>query len=143
MHFLRPLWFLFYLLMPFPVLFHRLLTFGRRSEILAADHLRSLGYRILASPYRTKTGEVDIVAWDHETLVFVEIKARRNTDRPEDAVGWQKQQRIIRAAHAYITRYRLHDLPYRFDILAVTSVPGSKPEFRLLRDAFADRQCHD
>src|SRR5262245_39258757 len=120
--------------MPFPLLLHRLLTFGRRSEILAAHYLRKLGYRIVASSYRTKTGEVDIVAWDKETLVFIEVKARKNSDPPEDSVGFDKQQRIIRAAHSYISRYRLHDHPYRFDILAVTSVPGSKPEFRLLQD---------
>ena len=124
--------------MPFPLLLHRLLTFGRRSEILAADHLRSLGYRIVASPYQIKTGEVDIVAWDKGILVFIEVKARKNTDPPEDSVSFQKQQRIIRAAHAYIARYRFEDKPYRFDILAVTSVPGSKPEFHLLQDAFAD-----
>jgi len=122
--------------MPFPLLFHRLLTFGRRSEIQAIDHLRSLGFRVVASPYRVKTGEADIVAWDGDTLVFVEVKARKNADLPEDSVGLRKQQRIIRAAHAYIARYHLHDKPYRFDILAVTSISGSKPEFRLLRDAF-------
>jgi putative endonuclease len=122
--------------MPFPLLFHRLLTFGRRSEIQAIDHLRSLGFRVVASPYRVKTGEADIVAWDGDILVFVEVKARKNADLPEDSVGLRKQQRIIRAANAYIARYHLQDKPYRFDILAVTSIPGSKPEFRLLRDAF-------
>src|SRR5215469_3458517 len=114
--------------MPFSLLLHRLLTFGRRSEILALDHLRSHGYRILTSPYRTKTGEVDIIAWDGDTLVFVEVKARKNTDPPEDSVGPQRQQRIIRAAQAYIARYRLQDKPYRFDVLPVTSLPRSKPE---------------
>ena len=122
--------------MPFPFLFHRLLTFGRRSEILAIDYLRSQGYRIVCSPYRTKTGEADVVAWDGDTLVFIEVKARKNTDPPEDSVGIQKQQRIIRAANAYVARYKLHDKPFRFDILAVTSIPGRKPVFRLLRDAF-------
>ena len=122
--------------MPFPLLFHRLLTFGRRSEILAIDYLRSQGYRIVCSPYRTKTGEADVVAWDGDTLVFIEVKARKNTDPPEDSVGIQKQQRIIRAANAYVARYKLQDKPFRFDILAVTSIPGRKPEFRLLRDAF-------
>ena len=130
--------FLFFSSMPFPLLLHRLLTFGRRSEILAAHYLRKLGYRIVASSYRTKTGEVDIVAWDKKTLVFIEVKARKNSDPPEDSVGFDKQQRIIRAAHSYISRYRLHDHPYRFDVLAVTSVPGLKPEFRLLQDAFVD-----
>ena len=122
--------------MPFPLLFHRLLTFGRRSEILAIDHIRSLGYRIVTSGYRTKDGEIDVVAWDGATLVFVEVKARENSDPPEDAVGHRKKQRMIRAAHAYISRHRLQETPYRFDILAVTSLPGSKPQFRLLRAAF-------
>ncbi len=122
--------------MPFPLLFHRLLTFGRRSEILAIDHIRSIGYRIVTSGYRTKGGEIDVVAWDGATLVFIEVKARQNADPPEDSVGYQKRQRMIRAAHAYISRYRLHETPYRFDVIAVTSVPGSKPQFRLLRDAF-------
>lgn len=124
--------------MPFPLILHRLLSFGRRSEILALDHLRSLGYRIVTSPYRTKTGEVDIVAWDAGTLVFIEVKSRKNPDPPEDSVGPAKQQRIIRAARAYVSRYRLQDKPYRFDILAVTALPGAKPTFRLLRDAFRE-----
>ena|SRR5260370_32934679 len=122
--------------MPFPLLFRRLLTFGRRSEILAIDYLRSLGYRIVISPYRTKTGEVDVIAWDGGVLVFIEVKARRTSEPPEDSVGFRKQKRIIRAAQGYISRYRLHETSYRFDILAVTVLPHSKPQFRLLRDAF-------
>ena len=122
--------------MPFPLLFHRLLTFGRRSEILAINYLRSLGYRIVISPYRVKTGEVDIIAWEGDVLVFVEVKARQNSEPPEDSVGYRKQQRIIHAAHAYISRHRLHETPYRFDILAISVLPHSQPQFRLLRDAF-------
>ena len=127
--------------MPFPLLFRRLLTFGRRSEILAIDYLRSLGYRIVTSGYRTTGGEVDVIAWDGATLVFVEVKARQTSEPPEDSVGYRKKQRIIRAARGYISRYRLHETPYRFDIVAVTSLPGSKPEFRLLRDAFNEQDC--
>lgn len=122
--------------MPFPLLFHRLLTFGRRSEIQAIDYLRSLGYRVVTSAYRTKGGEVDIIAWDGDVLVFIEVKARRSSDPPEDSVGYIKQQRVIRAAESYIARHRLHEKPCRFDIVAITARAGSKPEFRLLRDAF-------
>src|SRR5262249_33723560 len=122
--------------MPFPLLFHRLITFGRRSEIQAIDHLRSLGYRIGKSSFRPKGGEVDVIAWEGEILVFVEVKARQTIEPPEDAVGFKKQQRIIRAAQAYLSKHRLHEIQYRFDILAMTAVPGSQPEFRLLRDAF-------
>ena len=122
--------------MPFPLLLHRLLTFGRRSEILAIDYIRSLGFRVVTSGYRTGKGEVDVIAWDGDTLVFLEVKARQNAEPPEDSVGFVKQQRIISAAHSYISRHRLHETPYRFDIVAVTTLPGSKPEFRLFRDAF-------
>jgi len=122
--------------MPFPLLLHRLLSFGRRSEILAVDHLRTLGYRIVTTGYRTKGGEVDVIAWEGNVLVFVEVKARQNTDHPEDAVGFQKQHRVIRAARAYLSKHHLEDVEYRFDILAVTALLHCQPEFRLLRDAF-------
>ena len=122
--------------MPFPLLFHRLLSFGRRSEIHAIAHLRSLGFRIVTSGFQTKGGEVDVIAWEGDVLVFVEVKARQNSERPEDAVGFKKQQRVIRTAHAYLSKHHLHDAQYRFDILAVNVLPGSRPEFRLLRDAF-------
>jgi putative endonuclease len=122
--------------MPFPLLLHRLLSFGRRSEILAIDYLRTVGYRIVTSGYRVKGGEVDVIAWENNVLVFVEVKARQNADPPEDAVGLRKQQRVIRAAQAYLSKHHLQDVEYRFDILAVTAMPRSQPEFRLLRDAF-------
>ena len=114
----------------------RLLSFSRRAELLAARHLRSLGYRIVISPYRTTTGEVDVIAWDGPILAFIEVKSRQNSDPPEDSVGFTKRRRIIRAARHYISRHRLHESPYRFDIVAVTILPGTKPRFRLLQDAF-------
>src|SRR5262249_62214180 len=110
--------------MPFPWLFYRLVSFGRRAEIQAIHHLRSLGFRIVTSGYRTKNGEVDVIAWEGKVLVFVEIKARQNREPPEDAVGYKKRQRVIRAAEAYISKYRLHDVPYPFDVLPVTVLPN-------------------
>ena len=126
--------------MPLPIWLFKLIPFGRRSEIGAADYLRSLGFKIAASSFRTKSGEVDLVVWDGDVLVFVEVKARRSTAPPEDNVGFRKQQRVIRAAHSYISKYKLHESSYRFDILAITHLPGRKPEFRLLRDAYKDRK---
>ena len=116
----------------------RFIPFGRRSEIDGAAYLRSIGFRVIASGYRTLEGEIDLVAWDGEVLVFVEVKALRSDSPPEDAVGWRKQQRIMRAARAYIAQYRLHAVPHRFDILAVTASPGKPPHFRLLRSAFGN-----
>jgi putative endonuclease len=122
--------------MPIPFFLHRLLTFGRRSEILAANYLRSLGYRVVSSGFRTRNGEVDLVAWDGDVLVFVEVKSRQSSDPPEDAVNQRKRERIARAAHSYILRHHHQNTPRRFDIVAVTSMRGRKPSFRLLRDAF-------
>ena len=110
--------------------------FGRRSEIEGAAYLRSIGFRVIASGYRTRAGEVDLIAWDEAVLVFVEVKALHSSMPPESAVGVRKQQRVIRAARSYLAQYRLHDTPYRFDILAVSVLPGEKPVFRLLRGAF-------
>src|SRR5678809_1644146 len=76
--------------MPFPLWWFRLIPFGRRSEIEGAAYLRSLGFRIVASGYRTPEGEVDLVAWDCDQLVFVEVKARHSDAPPEDAVGFRK-----------------------------------------------------
>ena len=115
----------------------QLLSFGRRSEIEGADYLRSLGFRVVASGYRVRSGEVDLIAWDGDQLVFVEVKSRRTDAPPEDAVGFRKQQRVIRASRSYRMRYRLQ-CSYRFDILAVSVRPNQKTEFRLLRDAFRE-----
>jgi putative endonuclease len=114
----------------------RVLPFGRQSEIDGAAYLRSIGFRVIGSGYRTRAGEIDLIAWDQNVLVFVEVKALHSGAPPEGAVGFRKQQRIQRAAKSYLAQYRLLDVQYRFDILTVSAPPGGKPEFRLLRDAF-------
>jgi putative endonuclease len=124
--------------MPFPLWPYRLLSFGRRSEIDGASYLRGLGWKVIASGFRTRDGEVDLIAWDADQLVFVEVKAR-HSGIPQDAVGYTKRQRVIRAARAYRLKYRLQETPYRFDILAIT-VAGKKPRFELLRDAFREER---
>jgi putative endonuclease len=116
----------------------RVLPFGRRSEIDGAAYLRSVGFRVIASGYRTREGEVDLIAWDGDVLVFVEVKALHSGVSPEAAVGRRKQQRVARAARAYLAQYRMHSAMYRFDILAVSVLPAQKPVFRLLRDAFRE-----
>ena len=122
--------------MAFSDWWRRFIPFGRRSEVDGAAYLRSIGFRVVASGYRTHRGELDLIAWDGDVLVFVEVKALHSAAPPEDAVGFRKQQRLMRAARSYIHRYRLHDASYRFDILAVNARPGQPVEFRLLRDAF-------
>src|SRR5207248_1323034 len=71
-------------------------SLGTSGEALAADHLRGLGYRILAADLRTPLGQLDLVAQDGETLVFVEVKARAGLGfgLPQEAVGYQKMRKL-------------------------------------------------
>jgi putative endonuclease len=110
---------------------------ARRGEALAALFLRLKGYRIDARNWRCPLGELDIVAWDRDTLVFVEVKARSGTSAgaPEEAVDARKQARLVQLAQAYLARSRGPTPPCRFDVIAVEG-GGLWPRLRHLRAAF-------
>ena len=112
-------------------------TYGKRNERIAARHLRRRGYRIVARNFKAAGAEIDLVALDGDTLVFVEVKARRNLSagRPEEAVGWRKERRIRRAAEMFARRSRVRGRPVRFDIVAITG-EGRGRQIQILRDAF-------
>jgi putative endonuclease len=122
--------------MRLPLRWSSLVPLGRRCEIDGAGFLRSLGFRVVGSGYRTRLGELDLIAWDGDILVFIEVKSLRSQAPPEDAVGFRKRQRVIRAAQSYMNTYHLRAVSYRFDILAISVPPGGEPEFRHIRDAF-------
>jgi putative endonuclease len=110
---------------------------GRRGERAAEKYLRRSGYRIVARNFRAAGAEIDLVAMDGETLVFVEVKTRRSRDAgaPEEAVDERKQAQIRRAAEMFATRYRAEDVTMRFDIVAVDA-SGKRLEIEHLRNAF-------
>ena len=110
---------------------------GRRGERAAEKYLWRNGYRIVARNFRAAGAEIDIVAMDGDTLVFVEVKARRSRDAgaPEEAVDERKQKQIRRAAEIFATRYRADDVTMRFDIIAIDA-SGERLEIELLRNAF-------
>jgi putative endonuclease len=89
-------------------------------EERACEYLRSLGYRIVARNWRWHGGEVDIIAKDRETLVFVEVKARsgRRFGLPSEAVGRHKRKRLLIAAKAFL-RNDYGKVPVRFDVISV------------------------
>jgi putative endonuclease len=89
--------------------------------VLGAVLLRLKGYRIEARNWRCPLGEIDIVAWDRETLVFVEVKSRTGAaaGAPEVAVNQQKRARLVQLAQAYLARRRGEPPPCRFDVIAV------------------------
>lgn len=97
------------------------ILFGQKGEQQALKFLRRKKYKILTTNYRTKLGEIDIVAQDRNTLVFVEVKTRKDEffSRPQEAVNWFKQQQIIKAALSYIKRYNLTNVDVRFDVVAI------------------------
>src|SRR5260221_11407308 len=113
------------------------LPLGPRGERAAEKYLRRSGYRIVKRNFRAAGAEIDIVAMDGETLVFVEVKTRRTRDAgaPEEAVDERKQKQIRRAAEMFATRYRADDVAMRFDVIAVDA-SGDRLEIELLRNAF-------
>src|SRR5947209_16776140 len=84
------------------------LALGRRGEDIAHRHLQREGMTVVARNYRTATGsaEADLVAWDSDTLVFVEVKTRATADfgPPDRAVGSSKRETLVRAAADYARR---------------------------------------
>ena len=111
---------------------------GRDGESAACAALRARGYVILAERYRTPHGEIDIVARDEDTIVFVEVKTRRDAayGGGAAAVTWRKQRTIVRVAQAFLARGRLYHLPCRFDVVSVEWPPGERPRTHIIRGAF-------
>lgn len=116
---------------------HRRRRLGRRGEELAVAFLEGRGCRVLARNYRCRLGEVDLVARDGETLVFVEVKTRRSLafGGPGEAVGAAKKARLVRVARHYLYRHGLTNVPCRFDVVAVTAA-GEELRAEWIRDAF-------
>ena len=117
----------------------RRLPLGQRGENAAARHLRRLGYVIVARGQRDPIGEIDLVAVDGRTVVFVEVKTRATHDagHPAEAVDEIKQRRLTRLALSYLKRHDLLECKSRFDVIAVTWPDRNKPPtIEHFKDAF-------
>ena len=101
-------------------------TLGRRGEDAAARFLRKLGYVIVARGHRDNIGEIDLVAVDKRTVVFIEVKTRTTHDagHPADAVDDAKQRRLTRLALSYLKRHDLLECAARLDVVAITWPAG-------------------
>ncbi len=111
-------------------------TLGREGEDRAARFLAKKGYKILERNYSTRSGEIDLVALHNGEVVFVEVKTRTSDayGAPELAVTPQKQSRMIKAALGYIKSKKLHQMPCRFDVVAITASAENGVE--LIQNAF-------
>jgi putative endonuclease len=112
---------------------------GKKGEEIALEHLRKLGYLILERNWRAGHHELDIIARDKEFLVIVEVKSRQNSNfaEPEEAVGRDKQNSLIRAANAYIYKHNIN-LETRFDIISIVH-NAKETRINHIKDAFYPR----
>jgi putative endonuclease len=110
---------------------------GKLGEDLACAELERRGYAILERRYRTRFGEIDIVAREGGTTVFVEVKTRVGEQfggGAEALTAW-KQRRITQMAVDYLARHRLHDRPCRFDVVTI-EMEGGQPLIQVYAHAF-------
>lgn len=111
---------------------------GDEGERIACRHLKKLGYRILVRQARTRFGEIDVIARDGATIVFVEVKSRRG-DRegsPAEAVDYRKQKKLTQLALAWLKRRKLLGQPCRFDVVAIRWDAEGKPIVEHFKSAF-------
>ncbi len=108
---------------------------GKKGEEIALDYLKRNGFRILERNYRTRYGEVDIIAEENGTLVFIEVKTRSNDlfGHPVEAVTKEKQERIKRLALFYLRNLK-REMPVRFDVISINL--ESLPDIEHIRYAF-------
>jgi putative endonuclease len=112
-------------------------SLGESGEKIAADFLEKAGFRIVERNFRFGQGEIDLIGFDGNELVFVEVKTRR-TGRygpPEEAVTPAKRRQIRRIAEGYLFRRHIDGIPCRFDVLAIEQREGIT-QIRHLRGAF-------
>jgi putative endonuclease len=109
---------------------------GNAGEARAAQFLMKQGYRIMERNYRTRSGEIDLIALHQGAVVFVEVKTRTSNafGAPELAVNSRKQQRMVKAALGYIKYKKLHQVPCRFDVVAISTT--AEKEVEHIRNAF-------
>ncbi len=111
--------------------------FGEQGEALAVRRLKKEGYKIIETNYRTRLGEIDIIAKDKDTIVFVEVKTRNSVQfgSPKWAVTPKKQKKISMVALYYLKTANLDTAKARFDVVSVIS-NRDNPQIEIIKNAF-------
>ncbi len=111
---------------------------GAQYESLVCSYLRDKGYKILDRNVHLLRKELDIIALDNKTIVFVEVKGRRTTrfGLPSEAVDGRKRGHLVKVASAYLEKARLWDRPCRFDVVSVMVGETEKAKFEHIENAF-------
>jgi len=110
---------------------------GSKGEDLAIQFLKKKGYRIIKRNYKTSVGEIDIIARDGNTIVFVEVKTRTNDSfgYPFEAVNKKKRHKLKNLALLYLKR-QVKESPVRFDVLSIFYADGRERKIEHIKDAF-------
>ena len=113
------------------------LDLGRYGEELALREVERAGYRLICSNYRCPLGEIDLIAMDGQTLVFLEIKTRkgRRAAEAKEAVNYRKQRQITKAALSYMKANNCLEAKARFDVVAI-GMGEEGPEIEIIKNAF-------
>ena len=111
---------------------------GRSAEIAAAAELGRRGYRIIGSNYRCRSGEIDLIAEESGSIVFVEVRCKRTEafGSPAESITVPKRRRLIATAQHYLHERDLTDVDCRFDVVEVTLSSGKLTVRDVIRDAF-------
>lgn len=111
---------------------------GDKGEEIAASYLKKEGYRIVDRNYRTSRGEIDVVAYDNDKLVFIEVKTRRTREYGEGqwAIDARKQRQMIKVALTYMVHKKVIGISYRFDTIIVEDCRNNEFKIVLIKDAF-------
>ena len=112
-------------------------SFGQRGEQLAVNHLTSQGYTITTTNWHCRYGEIDIIARQATTIVFVEVRTRHAdlTDAAFASISQRKRERLIRAVHVYLANHHLEESLWRVDVIAIAFPPSGKPVIQHVLDA--------
>ena len=110
---------------------------GQSGETIATSYLRGLGWEVLATRFRCRGGEIDVVARDDVTLAFVEVKARRGSRPPGEAVDARKRARLVIAAEEWLAANGGSECACRFDVLEVVFGRSGLAKVNLIRNAFS------
>ena len=110
---------------------------GDYGEEIAVSYLEDEGYQVLTRNYKTRYGEIDIIAMDGKELTFVEVRtfSKGSYVEPEESVFKRKRRKIINTARMYITENKT-DCGCRFDVIGISLRKGGQMEIRLIKDAF-------
>ena len=113
---------------------------GQKAEAIAASRLVRMGYRMWQTNFRSRYGEIDIIAWDGDCLAFVEVRSHASRDfgEPRESIAVSKQSKLSLTAQVFLSQNDLHETDCRFDVVEVIFAKGAPPAIEVIKGAFDD-----